>query len=125
MINTNTGSPQGCVFSPILFTIYTNVCQINIDFVKLIKFAVDSCIEDLISTDDDENVYKESINSFTSWCDQNKLLLNTYKTKELIINLRTIKDPILPVVINDKVIEQVESQKYLSVIFDNTLNCEL
>ena len=64
------------MISPVLFTIYTNICQINNDNVKLITFADDSCIEG------DELAYKESVNYFTSWCDENKLLLNADKTKE-------------------------------------------
>ena len=48
-IFTNTGAPQGCVISPVLFTIYTNDCAINNDHVRLIKFADDSTIQGLIT----------------------------------------------------------------------------
>ena len=48
MLYTNTGAPQGCVISPILFTIYTNDCSMNSDFVKLLKFADDSTIQGLL-----------------------------------------------------------------------------
>ena len=115
---------QGCVLSPVLFTIYTNVCQVDKENVKLIKFADDSCIEGLISNHNDEVAYNDSIDYFTSWCAQNKLLLNADKTKELVIDFRIKKDPICPVLINGKQIEQVDHYKYLGVIIDNKLNWE-
>ena len=81
-----------CVLSPVLFTMYTNECQINYDFIKLIKFADDSSIQGLLRDAQDEIIYKNSIDLFTEWCDNNKLLLNTDKTKELIIDFRLKQD---------------------------------
>ena len=43
-----------CVLSPVLFTMYTNECQINYDFIKLIKFADDSSIQGLLRNEQDE-----------------------------------------------------------------------
>ena len=82
-------------------------------------------MEGLISNANDEIDYKNSIDHFTSWCKDNKLLLNTDKTKELIIDFRKKKDPIHPVIIDNKQIEQVVSYKYLGITIDDKLNWDL
>ena len=61
----------------------------------------------------------------SSWCEDNMLLLNTDKTKELIIGFRIKKDPIDPVFIKNKQIDQVDSYKYLGITIDNKLNWDL
>ena len=94
-----------CVLYPVLFTIYTNECRINEINVKLLKFADDSCIQGFISETSDNLDYKNSVDWFSNWCDINKLLLNTDKTKELVIDHRINKEPIEPLKIKGKAIE--------------------
>ena len=49
---TSTGSPQGCVLSPLLFSLYTNSCVSLHPSVKLLKFADDTTLVGLISKED-------------------------------------------------------------------------
>ncbi|KAK3568858.1 hypothetical protein QTP86_018498, partial [Hemibagrus guttatus] len=55
----STGSPQGCVLSPLLFSLYTNGCTSGHQSVKLLKFADDTTLIGLIS-DGDESAYRDS-----------------------------------------------------------------
>jgi hypothetical protein len=52
-ITLNTGAPQGCVLSPVLFILYTNDLSWNTDRILIQKYADDTVILGLISRDDD------------------------------------------------------------------------
>ena len=56
------------------------------------------------------------------WCDDNFLLLNAEKTKELVIDFRMNKaEESCPLRICDKEVEQVESFRYLGLTIDRKL----
>ena len=64
---TNTGAPQGCVISPILYTIlYTSDCRSLHDNVPIIKYADDTSIQGLIKNQPDIESYKGVIDHFVS-----------------------------------------------------------
>jgi len=84
----STGAPQGCVLSPSLYSIFTHDCQTSDDSTALIvKFADDTTNSGFI-INEDESAYRNQVCNITEWCDNNNLLLNITKTKEMVIDFR-------------------------------------
>ena len=88
--------------------------------VHITKFADDTTVTGLVSGSD-ETEYRAEILELTSWCEENNLLLNSSKTKELIVDFRKKPTPILPITINNEPIELVDSFKFLGTRISNDL----
>ncbi len=83
----NTGAPQGCVLSTLLYSLYTHDCTATHSSNVIAKFADDTKVVGLI-TDNNETAYREEVSTLTKWCQENHLSLNIDKTKELVVDFR-------------------------------------
>ena len=81
----NTGDPQGCVLSPILYSLFTHDCMAMHASNSIIKFADDTTVVGLI-TNNDETAYREEVRALAEWCQENNLNVNN--TRELIVDFR-------------------------------------
>ncbi|CDQ97627.1 unnamed protein product [Oncorhynchus mykiss] len=83
----NTGAPQGCVLSPLLYSLFTHDCVAMHASNSIIKFADDTTVVGLI-TNNNEMAYREEVRALGVWCQENNLTLNVNKTKEMIVDFR-------------------------------------
>jgi hypothetical protein len=86
--HTCIGAPQGCVLSPVLFTIYTDNHRSADPSVRIVKYADDTALLGLLPAGSGEDVYFNAITSFKWQCDSDDLRLNVSKTKEMIVDFR-------------------------------------
>uniref|UniRef100_A0AAQ4Q5M4 Reverse transcriptase domain-containing protein n=1 Tax=Gasterosteus aculeatus aculeatus TaxID=481459 RepID=A0AAQ4Q5M4_GASAC len=114
----STGSPQGCVLSPLLFSLYTNSCISSHQSVKLLKFADDTTLIGLISGGGESD-------HLVSWCSQNNLELNALKTVEMVVDFRRNRAPPSPITLCDSPVTIVDSFRFLGSIITQDLKWEL
>ncbi len=63
----STGAPQGCVLIPLLFTLLTHDCTVKFSSNHISKFADDTSVVGLISSND-ETHNRDEVAQLVEWC---------------------------------------------------------
>ncbi len=86
----------------------------------MIKYADDTTLTGNIYSND-ETHYRKEVDNFVHWCNQNFLVLNVEKTKEIIFDFRKVKTNIEPIIIQGTQVDMVTEYKYLGTYIDKDL----
>lgn len=70
MLTLSTGCPQGCVLSPVLFSLFTNEFTIKEEHFRLFKYADDMALVGLLDKTNSlhDVAYLAHIKLFENWC---------------------------------------------------------
>ena len=108
----NSGAPQGCILSPVLFSLYINDIQVNDAFLSLIKYADDLALIARLKDEFSLTLYHTCIQKLCISLKERFLELNVTKTKELVLGNSPQMNLHL-VIINNTNVERVDCFKYL------------
>ena len=115
--------PQGSALGPLLFLIYVNAMPSIVQYGRLLQFANDTTLTCSGDTHNDVQwQLQHDLRSLHSWINSSKMRLNITKSSLMWFKSKQgCGVPHPPVFINGHLLQEVEEQKYLGIMFDSKL----
>ena len=114
----NGGVPQGTVIGPILFMIMIN--DLLKDWESRWKYVDDTTLSETVIVNE-ESVLQCTLDGINLWCEENDVVLNTRKCKEILICFWKKKPNFQQLTANNYPVEHVNSAKLLGVMLSSDL----
>ena len=117
------GVPQGSILGPLLFLLYINDISQSSDILKFFLFADDTTVYYSADPKDGntEQILNDELEKVSCWLAANKLSLNVKKSNFLHFHYGRSEKKKLEIKINDTLVEETDSTKYLGTFIDNKL----
>lgn len=115
-LHSFTGSPQGCVLSPLLYILCTNSCRNKFNNSQIIKFADDSGVVYWTGGGLDHGPV---VDNFVTWCKDCVLELNVSKAKDMVSDFRKCAAIPKATVIEGSEVELIDNYKYQGTMLDS------
>ena len=120
------GVPQGSTLGPLFYIVYAN------DIPKDLQSQVTLYADDTViyaSSKKENNLRKQlqrDMNKLSQWCYNNKLTINTDKTKLMLFGTKNMREKVgaPSITFRDEIIEEVTHYNYLGVTLDQNLKYE-